>query len=337
MSWRKPTCRLHLPTRVLFLAFFVVSLVFAACRTSSDVLVIKLGHGLDRKHSVHAAMEFMARRVSEVSGDTIRIEIYPSEQLGTERQCLELLQIGSLGMTKVSAAVLEGFVPSFRVFGIPYLFRDDEHRFQVLEGPIGREILLSGEPYWLRGLCFFDAGSRSFYTKDRPIRKPADLRGLKIRVLESPNFIRMVQLLGGSPTPISWGELYTALQQGIVDGAENNPPSFYLSNHYQVCRYYSLTEHTASPDVLLIGTRVWRRLTEHQQALLEAAAREAAEYQKQLWRESTEEAIRAVRAAGVEIIAPDKEPFMQALEPMAEAYRNQEEIYSLIRRIRDLR
>ncbi len=315
----------------------VFVLLLGGCRGPSDVFVIKLGHGLDRNHSVHAAMEYMAQRLAEMSEGSLRIEIYPSEQLGTERQCLELLQIGSLGMTKVSAAVMEGFVPSYRVFGIPYLFRDEEHQFRVLEGPIGREILLSSEPYWLRGLCFFDAGSRSFYTKDRPIRTPSDLRGLKIRVQESPNFIRMVNLLGGSATPISWGELYTALQQGVVDGAENNPPSFYLSNHYEVCRYYTLTEHTASPDVLLMSTRVWNRLTDRQKGLVEAAALEAAEHQKGLWRESTAEAMRAVREAGVEIIIPDKEPFIEELAPLVESYRVQEDIYRRIQEIRALR
>jgi tripartite ATP-independent transporter DctP family solute receptor len=313
-----------------------LTLFLGGCGGPSEEFVIKLGHGLDRQHSVHAAMEFMGKRLAEMSEGSLRIEVYPSEQLGTERQCLELLQIGSLGMTKVSAAVMEGFVPSYRVFGIPYLFRDEEHQFRVLEGSIGREILLSSEPYWLRGLCFFDAGSRSFYTKDRPIRAPSDLRGLKIRVQESPNFMRMVNLLGGSATPISWGELYTALQQGVVDGAENNPPSFYFSNHYEVCRYYTLTEHTATPDVLLMSTWVWNRLNDHQKRLVEAAAREAAEHQRELWKRSTEEAMRAVREAGVEIIVPDKTPFMEELEPLVESYRSQEEIYRRIREIRAL-
>lgn len=320
-----------------WLALAVIATAWTgACRGPDEITVIKLGHGLDRKHSVHAGMEFMAERLAETSGGTMRIEIYPSEQLGTERQCLELLQIGSLGMAKVSAAVLEGFVPEYRVFGIPYLFRDQEHQFAALDGPIGRRILLSSEPYWLRGLCFFDAGSRSFYTKTRPVREPGDLKGLKIRVQESANFIRMVNLLGGSATPIAWGELYTALQQGVVDGAENNPPSFYFSNHYEVCGYYTLTEHTASPDVLLISTRIWNRLSDRQQSLVEAAAQAAALHQRDLWRDSTAEAMRAVREAGVEVIVPDKSLFADQLAPMLDAYRDQPRIFRTVQEIQAL-
>ena len=170
---------------------------------------------------------------------------------------LELLQIGSLGMTKVSSSVLEQFVPAFRVFGLPYLFRDDAHRFAVLEGPVGRQLLLAGEAVWLRGLTYYDAGTRSFYTTRRAIERPRDLSGLKIRTQESASAIRMINLLGGAATPISFGELYTALQQGIVDGAENNPPSYHTSRHYEVARFYSLDEHTAVPDVLLVSTVVW--------------------------------------------------------------------------------
>ena len=190
-----------------------------------------------------------------------RQDIYPSGQLGAERELIELLQIGSLAMTKVSTAPLESFVPEMKIFGIPYVFRDAEHRWKVLNGSIGKQLLLAGEPFFLRGMCYYDAGSRSFYSMDKPIKSPADLEGLKIRVMKSITAVNMVQALGGSPTPIPWGELYTALQQGVVDGAENNPPSFFFSRHYEVCKYYSLDEHTAVPDILLMSTVIWYRLT----------------------------------------------------------------------------
>lgn len=311
-----------------------VFLVFAGCSERSDVTVIKLGHGLDVNHPVHQAMTYMAERVIEKSDGMLRLEIYPSQQLGSERQLLELLQLGSLGMTKVASAVLEGFAPSFKVLSLPYLFRDEAHRFKVLEGDIGRELLLGGEKYWLRGLTYFDAGSRSFYTKDRPINTPADLEGLKIRTLESATQVQMVNTLGGSATPISWGELYTALQQGVVDGAENNPPSFYTSRHYEVCKYYVLDEHTGIPDVLLISTIVWDTLSPREQQWITEAAWEAAEYQKVLWKAATEEALRAVREAGVEVIYPDKTPFAEKVLPIYESYRSEPEIYDLIQRIR---
>ena len=282
-------------------------------------------------------MVFMQERVHEKSGGSLRIDIYPSQQLGTERQLLELLQLGSLGMTKVAAAVLEGFAPKYKVLSLPYLFRDEAHRFAVFEGPIGQELLLSSEDYWLRGLTYYDAGSRSFYTKDRPIRTPDDLAGLKIRTLESITQLQMVRALGGSATPISWGELYTALQQGVVDGAENNPPSFYTSRHYEVCKYYTLDEHTGIPDVLLISTIVWNKLSAQERIWVTEAARESAEHQKQLWKAATEEALQAVQAAGVEVIRPDKAAFAEKSAVLYEAYRDQPAIADLIQRIQALR
>jgi len=273
--------------------------------------VLRLAHGLDSRHPVHRAMQTLAEDLHSRSGGALRVELYPSEQLGSERECLELLQIGSLAMTKVSAAVLENFDPAFRVFGVPYLFRDDAHRFAVLEGPVGRELLGGLEAVRLRGLAYYDAGSRSFYTRKRPIRDPDDLRGLKIRVQESPTAIAMVNALGGAATPIAWGELYSALQQGVVDGAENNPPSFHLSRHFEVARFLSLDEHTAVPDVLLVSARVWRSLEPHERAWLEAAAAQSAQRQKQLWREATSRALEAVAEAGVEVIRPNKGSFAE--------------------------
>jgi len=300
------------------------------CNIDTDVTIIKLGHGLDPSHPVHLGMAYMADRVAELSDGSMHIDIYPSEQLGTERECLELLQIGSLAMTKVSAAVLEGFDPSYRVFGLPYLFRDEDHRFAVTDGPIGQDMLLGLEPYRIRGLCFYDAGYRSFYTVNRPIHTPDDLSGLKIRVQESPMAIQMVNILGGAATPVSWGELYTALQQGIVDGAENNPPSFYTSYHFEVAQYFSINQHTAVPDVLVISTHVWENLTPQEQSWLQQAADESAEYQRELWRISTEESLQAVKDAGVEIIYPDREPFFERVQPLYDRYRDDPRIGHLL-------
>ncbi len=317
---------------LLFLLSFF--LLLPGCGARSDVTIVKLGHGLDTNHPVHHAMVFMQERLAEKSGGAMRIDIYPSQQLGTERQLLELLQLGSLGMTKVASAVLEGFAPSYKVLSLPYLFRDEAHRFKVLEGDIGKELLLDGQQFWLRGLTYYDAGSRSFYTKDRPINTPDDLAGLKIRTLESATQVQMVNTLGGSATPISWGELYTALQQGVVDGAENNPPSFYTSRHYEVCKYYVLDEHTGIPDVLLISTIIWKTLSAQEQQWLTEAAWESAEHQKILWKEASEVALRAVQEAGVEVIYPDKTLFAEKVATIYESYRAEPEIYKLIQRIR---
>lgn len=314
----------------------VAALALAGCAAEQDVTVIKLGHALDTEHPVHKAMEVMAERLAEESGGTMRIDIYPSQQLGSEREMLELLQIGSLGMTKVSSSVLENFAPEYQVLSLPFVFRDDAHRFAVLDGPIGRELLAAPEPYRLRGLAFYDAGSRSFYTVNKPVLTPADLQGEKIRVQESATAMDMVRTLGGSPTPIAWGELYTALQQGVVDGAENNPPSFHLSRHYEVAKYYVLNEHTAVPDVLIVGTTLWDRLTPQQRAWLQTAADASVEVQKELWREATEEALAAVREAGVEVITNvDKAPFAEAVEAMAARYAEDPEAARVLDAIRD--
>ncbi len=311
----------------------VILVLLTSCGADENTAVLRLAHGLDTSHPVHRGMVFMAERLTEKSAGQLTISIYPNQQLGTERQSLELLQIGSLSMTKVSAAVLENFSPEATVLSLPYLFRSRQHVYDFEDSELGTEILQSSTPFRLRGLVYFDAGQRSFYTKDRPVRTPADLQGQKIRVQQSATAIEMVQVLGGSPTPISYGELYTALQQGVVDGAENNPPSFYTSRHYEVCKYYTLDEHTAVPDVLLIGTEAWSRLTEEQRGWLQEAAEEAVVYQRELWQEAEREALEAVAAAGVEIIRPDKGPFIEQTASILENYRDQPIIYSLIERI----
>ena len=312
---------------------FIGVLFLWGCDNGQDMITLKLGHGLDVNHSVHKAMVRMGEVLKEKSDGTMQVEIYPSQQLGTERECLELLQIGSLDMTKVSSGVMENFAPKMKFFGLPFLFRDKAHSFEILDGPIGKELLNDGEKYWLKGLGYYDAGSRSFYTKETPINNPEGLSGLKIRVMESVTAVDMVRALGGSPTPISWGELYTALQQGVVDGAENNPPSFYLSKHYEVCKYYSLDEHTMLPDVLIIGTHVWNRLSEMQQQWLKESVDESIGYQRKLWAEAEAEALKQVQKGGVTVIRPDKEPFMQKVAKLYEGYKDDPEIYELIKEI----
>lgn len=303
-----------------------------SCTEISDTKTLKLGHGLDVTHPVHQGMEYMAQRLAEKSQGKLTIELYPSQQLGTERQCLELLQIGSLAMTKVSAAVMENFSPKIQVFSLPYIFKDRDHHYRVLDGPIGKGLLQESEQYWLRGLTYFDAGQRSFYSKE-PVHLPADLQNKKIRVQESVTAMNLVRSLGGSPTPIAWGELYTALQQGVVDGAENNPPSFHTSRHYEVCKYYTLNEHTAVPDILVIGTVAWNQLSQQEQQWLQESADEAKVYQRKLWQETEQAALEAVVAAGVQIIRPDKALFAAQTKALFEAYQDRPEMYQLIQQI----
>jgi tripartite ATP-independent transporter DctP family solute receptor len=314
---------------------FTAMSLFTTCRGPGGVRVIKLGHGLGVTHPVHEAMEYMAQLIEEKSQGKMEIRIYPNQQLGTERELVELLQIGSLGMTKVSSATLESFAPKIQVLSMPYLFRDDEHRDKVLKGAIGKQLLLEGEKYWLRGLCYYDAGKRSFYTKTKPVESPDDLKGLKIRTLESNMAINMIKSFGSSPTPVSYGELYTALQQGIVDGAENNPPSLYTSRHYEVCKFYSVNEHTAVPDVVIISTKVWNTLDEHEKQWIQEAADESAVFQYKLWAESVEESFRELKKAGVTITYPDQSGFREAVESLYENFRTiQPEMYEMVEQIR---
>jgi len=320
---------------IKILLLFILVITFLGCEIQTDVKTLRLGHGLDVSHSVHKAMVKMSEDLFERSGGKLKLEIYPSQQLGTERECLELLQIGSLDMTKVSVGVLENFAPKMKVLGLPFLFRDRQHSFNVLDGPVGEMLLNDGEKYWLKGLGYYDAGSRSFYTMNKPIEKPEDLVGEKIRVMESATAVNMVKALGGSPTPISWGELYTSLQQGVVDGAENNPPSFYLSRHYEVCKYYSLDEHTVLPDVLLIGTYVYDKLNEQEKKWLNESVKESVKYQRILWAEAEAEALREVQKAGVEITRPDKSLFAEKVAGIFESYKDDKEIYPLIKQIQE--
>jgi len=310
--------------------------ILGACNNIQSHKTLKLAHGLDPTHPVHKGMVFMAEQLAEKSDGKLTIDIYPSGQLGSEQQCVELLQIGSLALTKVSSAVMESFTRKFRVLGMPYIFRSKEHAFKVFDGQIGQDLLSGTEEYWIRGLCFYDAGFRSFYTIDKPIQTPDDLKGMKIRVMKSITAVELIKSLGGSPTPISWGELYTALQSGVVDGAENNPPSLYTSHNYEVCKYYSLDEHTCVPDVLIISTKVWNKLTPTEQEWLLEAVKESVPVQRKYWQEAVEESLEEVQKAGVKINYPDKSLFAEKVRTFYEMYEEDEILAPLIKKIREV-
>jgi tripartite ATP-independent transporter DctP family solute receptor len=295
--------------------------------------VLKLAHGLDPAHPVHQGMLHMQKRVAEISGGALTMEVYSSGVLGGETECIEQLQNGVLAMTKTSTGAMESFVPEMQVFGLPYLFRDSDHFWKVADSDIGRDLLHKGVERNMYGLCYYDAGSRNFYTKNRQIKTPDDLKGLKIRVMNSPMAITMVEMMGASPTPISWGELYSALTQGIVDGAENNPPSFFSNKHYEACKFFSLDGHVVLPDMLLISAPIWEELSPQEQAWLQQAADESSRFQRELWATKSREALEAVKELGVEVYEPDKTPFMEKVAPMYDAYEGTE-IGALVQQIR---
>jgi len=298
------------------LALLLAPLFLAGCGDEGDVTVLRVANSLDAESPVQKGLLRFDERLRELSGGTMRMEIYPSGQLGTERATIELLQLGTLDMTKVSSGVMESFVPEMGVFSIPYLFRDRDHLWQTLGGEIGEEILTTAEPYRMLGVAYYDAGFRSFYINGREVREPDDLAGLKIRVIPSPLFIQTINLLGGNATPLAFSEVYGALQQGIVDGAENSPMSLYGMGHYQQVTHYVLDEHSAPPDILLISTHRWNKMSGQQRAWFRQAAAESVALQRELWLEEEGAALDSVRAAGVEVVEVDKGPFREAVAPI---------------------
>lgn len=278
---------------------------------------VTVAHGLPVTHPVHKGIEEFSRELTKLSGGTMKVNIFPGEQLGNETVCLEKTQQGEIDITKVSCAPIGNFVPVFKLFSLPYLFRDGEHYWNVLDGEVGGSLLTAletnaeGNASGLVGLAYYDAGARSFYAT-RPLKSPADLEGLKIRVQQDPVAEGTVKSLGASAVTMSFGELYTSLKQGGVDGAENNPPSYLSSRHFEVCKHYLLDEHSRIPDVLVTGSKFWDKLNEAEKGWVREAAKRSSEFQRALWADETQKALDELAAGGVTILKSDPEAF-QAL------------------------
>jgi tripartite ATP-independent transporter DctP family solute receptor len=317
----------------LLLGIIVSSLIFAqisrtATLGSNDglqVRTLKFAHALPTSHPVHEGIVYMAERVKELSAGRMELIIFPSGQLGDETKCIEQVQMGTLAMTKTSSAPMGNFLEIMKVFSLPYLFDDSIHYWHVLEGPIGDEMLRllekrdDGRPSGFIGLGYFDSGSRNFYST-HPIRSPADMVGKKYRVMQDPVAMDLVQAFGGSPTPIPWGELYTALKQGVVDGAENNPPSIVSSRHSEVCKFYTPNEHTRIPDIVIMSDRVWDQLSSHEQEWLNIAMEEATKFQRKRWEDSTNDSLKQMVEEGVQILEPDLEAFRSSVSSVIERH-----------------
>jgi len=277
---------------------------------------LRLNHNNPPDHPVHVSMEFMAERVEELTGGEISIRVYPNAQLGTQRESMELVQNCALEMARSNASELEAFEESYSALNLPYIFRSEEHFHEVITGDIGRDILDASVEEGFRGIAFYTEGARSFYG-NKPITEPADLDGLKVRVQPSPSAIRMVELLGGNPTPIAWGELYSALQQGVVDAAENNPTALTTARHGEVVGHFSLDEHTMIPSVVVISNCAWDDMTDAERDALRQAARESMDRHREAWNEASVAAIEEAQAElGVEIHEVDKAAFAERVLPM---------------------
>ncbi len=296
-------------------------------------LTLKLAHNLNQAHTVHKAAVFMDEQLAQLSDGKLRLRIYPSSQMGDAADTLQMVQHGALDMTKGSASDLEAFDKIYAVFNLPYLFENSEHFNNVIYGPAGRSIMTTTESKGFIAIAAFEAGSRSFYAR-KPIRNPADLKGMKVRVQASATTIEMIRLLGGSPTPIPYADTYTALQQGVVDMAENNIPSFVDTRHFEVAKFFSEDQHSSIPDYLIIATKTWKeKLTEEQRNMLKAAAERAEAYQRQLWSEAVNNARNSAQKAGVTFIEVDKRPFRDATAPLYKKFAADTQQAELLKKI----
>jgi tripartite ATP-independent transporter DctP family solute receptor len=283
-----------------------------------------------------AAVQYMGKLVAEQSKGKMGVRVYPAGALGTEKDNIEQLKIGGLDMMRINVAPLNSVVPETIATGLPFVFRSTEHMRKVLDGPIGDEILAAMEAQGLVGLAFYDSGSRSFYTTKRAIHSVADMKGLKIRVIQSDLFVAMVQALGANPTPMPYGEVYTALKTGIVDAAENNWPSYESSRHFEAAKYYNLSEHSLAPEVLVFSKKIWDTLSKDDQAILRKAARDSVPYMRKLWDEREVKSRKAVEAAGSQVSTiANKQEFIDAMAPVYAKFADTPKLKGLVKRIQD--
>ena len=268
------------------------------------------------------AVKFMGEKLSEWTNGRLSIKIFHSMQLGGEKEALEQVQIGALEMTRVSVGVVGPIVKEFDAFNLPYFFKSIDHMHRVVDGEVGTDLLNQLEAGGLIGLGYLDAGSRSFYNKVRPINKPADLEGLKIRVMQNPVFVDLVNSLGGNGIQVSFSELYTALQTGVVDGAENNPPTLYNHKHYEIANHYSLTHHLIVPEIFVFSKKVWDGMSALDQQLIRKASALTVEVGRELWAEKEAADFANLKKVGVKINeVADKAPFIQATQVVRDKFK----------------
>jgi tripartite ATP-independent transporter DctP family solute receptor len=279
------------------------------------------------------AVKHMGELLKEKTNGRIAIEVFHSAQLGEEKDTIEQTQAGVIDLNRVSVGPFNGIVPETAVISLPYIFRSVDHMHKVLDGEIGQEILAAFEPHGLIALAYYDAGARSFYNTRKPIESIEDMKGMKIRVMQSDIFVDMVNALGGNATPMPYGEVYSGMETGVIDGAENNFPSYESAKHSEVAKYYALDEHLMVPEVLVMAKSSWDRLSAEDQQAVREAAKESVAKQRELWAAREEESRKVVEAAGSVITTPDKKPFMDAMEPVYEKHVPDPKLQDLVKQI----
>jgi tripartite ATP-independent transporter DctP family solute receptor len=281
------------------------------------------------------AIQRMGKKLEAQTGGRISIQMFPSMQLGGEKEMIEQAQVGALQIARISVGAMGPVVDDLNVFNLPFVFRDEAHMRKVIDGPIGQELLerTSNAPTSrLIVLGWMDAGTRNVYA-NKPAAKPADLKGMKIRMMGNPLFVETMNAMGGNGVAMGFNELFGALQTGVVDGAENNPPTLLAQNHYQVSKVYSLTGHLIIPEIFVFSKRTWETLSKEDQALVRKLSREAQMEQRQLWDAYVGEAETKLKAAGIQFVPADKEAFFKATQPVRDKYGAK--YAALLQRIRD--
>ena len=279
------------------------------------------------------AVKYFGQLVEERTEGRYKVEVYHSAQLGQEADTIEQVRSGVIDLNRISMAPWNSLVPVTLIPSLPYLFRSPEHARNVMAGPIGDEIAAGFEEHGVVLLAYYDGGARSFYNSKKPINSVADLAGLKFRVIQSDVFVDMVAALGASATPMPYGEVYSAIETGVIDGAENNFPSYESAKHFEVAKNYSLDEHTIVPEVFVMSKAAWDKLTPEDQEIFKQAARESMEKQWELWDARVEQSRKLVEEAGSQITTPEKQPFIDAMAPVYEKYVNTPELKDLVARI----
>jgi tripartite ATP-independent transporter DctP family solute receptor len=295
-----------------------------------------------RGWNIHAAdypngqgMDAFTRMVAERTNNRIRMRTFHSAQLGQQDEAIQQMRLGTIDFANFNLSPLNNLAPSTGVLTLPFIFRDVAHSHRVVDGPVGEEIARDLERIGLVTLSWYDAGARSLYTR-QPVRTPADLRGMKIRVQTSDLWIDLMRAMGANPTPLPFGEVFTSLQSGVIDGAENNWPSYESTRHFEVARYYTTTEHSNVPEVLVVGQQRWRRLSEADRAILRDAAGESTRIQRAAWAERERVSRERVTAAGVTVIeVTDRAPWQALMAPVYQKYAGSGQMAELLRRIRE--
>ncbi|HEY2861998.1 MAG TPA: TRAP transporter substrate-binding protein [Casimicrobiaceae bacterium] len=296
----------------------------AGFASAQQKLVMKASDVHPEGYPTVAAVESMGKKLEKATNGRLSIQMYAAMQLGGEKEAIEQAQVGAIQFARVSVGALGPVIDELNVFNMPYLFRSTAHMQKVIDGPIGQELMdkVTNNPKaGLVALCWMDAGARSLYDTKKPIRNIDDLKGMKFRVMGNPMFVDMMNSLGGNGVAMGYDQVFNALQTGVVDGAENNPPSFVFDNHYQVAKYYTLDEHLIVPEMLVFSKKTWDTLSKEDQALLVKFGREAQLEERVLWEKYEKDAMDKARAAGIQITEiADKKPFQAAVKPVWDKY-----------------